>query len=456
MKLTFSILINNNVSDTYEISNIYKDDTIENIKFKLSNEIENKNIKQYYFFYKRRKVLNPYDVYNQLSLNDTILIDKKTFTIFCINHNIKISEDKPYYTLEDILQLNIEGDIDVNEPIGIEEGNYIINPFENIFNYQENISTTSNSLLLDYPQLDTIYVCFAKNVLAYSEKQKLIIENVFNIYYPYLFQEKAFSNAQLVNEFFDNYTEYNNTIDLHHNLFINSKELQTTEKGLHSLYFVLYTKQAFVFPIDIFFKLLQSSSEYPYIKLNQGRKQENIFRLYAPYVSLNGNKAPYFDKGKLNRFKNIIKKIEVISYVIEYDKYQIIIEIDTNGYIYYSISDLKLASIEDIELVINDTINPLINKLIHFFDPSEKIFNKFIKLQNDSIDIIDMKYKYLFPKVKTTVSKFIKCFSSVFNLIEEKEITKLRYKRVSSFNKLDSEQAYLIDLMNLQIPRDII
>ena len=80
MNLTFSILINNKVANTYEVSNIYSDDTIENIKFKLSNEIENKNIKQYYFFYKRKKILNPYDLYNQLSVNDTILIDKKTFT----------------------------------------------------------------------------------------------------------------------------------------------------------------------------------------------------------------------------------------------------------------------------------------------------------------------------------------------------------------------------------------
>ena len=456
MNLKFSILINNTVSDNYEISNIYSDDTIENIKFKLSNEIENKNIKQYYFFYKRKKILNPYDLYNQLSVNDTILIDKKTFTIFCINHNIKILEDKPYYTLEDILQLNIEGEIVVNETIGIEEGNYIVNPFENIFNYQDNVSTTSNTLLLDYPEIETIYVCFAKNVLEYSQKQKLIIENVFNIYYPYLFQEKIFSNEQLVNEFLDEYNEYNKIIDLQHTIFNDAKDLHTPDKGLHSLYFVLYTKQPFVFPIDIFFKLLQSSAEYPYIKLNQGRKQENIFRLYAPYVSLSGNKAPYFDKSKLNRLKNIIKKIEVISYVIEFDKYQILIDIDTNGYLYYTISDLKMASLEDIEVIISDTINPLINRLIHFFDPSEKIFNKFIKLQDESIDIIDMKYKYLFPKVKTTVSKFVKCFSTIFNLIEEKEITKLRYKRVSSFNKLDSEQAYLIDLMNLQIPRDSI
>ena len=72
MNLKFSILINNTVSDNYEISNIYSDDTIENIKFKLSNELENKNIKQYYFFYKRKKILNTYDLYNQLVLEISI------------------------------------------------------------------------------------------------------------------------------------------------------------------------------------------------------------------------------------------------------------------------------------------------------------------------------------------------------------------------------------------------
>ena len=81
MKVTFSILIDNDVTNTYDID-VYNDDTIENIKFKLSNSIANKNIKQYYFFYKRKRILNPYDVYKQLSENDTILIDKKSFYIF--------------------------------------------------------------------------------------------------------------------------------------------------------------------------------------------------------------------------------------------------------------------------------------------------------------------------------------------------------------------------------------
>jgi len=333
MKVTFSILIDNNVSNTYDID-VYNDDTIENIKFKLSNSIANKNIKQYYFFYKRSRILNPYDVYKQLSENDTILIDKKTFYIFCINHNLKSVSDKPYYNLDDVLQLNFEGENEVNEPIGVEQGNYVVNPFENIFNYTDNNSTTSNKLLLDYSDVNTIYVCFAENIMEYSQKNKLVLENIINVYYPFLFQDKIFSIEQLKPEFFDSYVDYNNMIDLHHKTYDESEPFHSKETGISSIYFVLYTKQPFVFPIEIFFKLMQSTIDYPYIKLNLGKKQENIYRLYSPYVSLNGNKAPYFDKAKLMKFKNLIKKNEVISYVVKFETFQILLEIDLNGYIY--------------------------------------------------------------------------------------------------------------------------
>jgi hypothetical protein len=156
------------------------------------------------------------------------------------------------------------------------------------------------------------------------------------------------------------------------------------------------------------------------------------------------------------RLKNIIKKNEVISYVVEYGAYKIIIDIDVNGYIYYNINDLKLLKIEEINKIVVDTINPLIEKLIHYFDPSEKIFNRFIELENDTVDIIDMKVKYLFDRKKTNIHKYIKCFSPVLNLIDEKDTIKLRYKRVSNFNKTDSEQTYLIDMMNLQLPKETI
>ena len=454
--MKFSILKKNKIFQTHEID-VYTDDTIENIKYKLSLVLDSKNIKEYYFFYRRETVLNPYEVYKQLTENNKVLLDKKKFVTFCLNHNIRVDTDKPYYELDDVLELKLGGIQTVNEPIGIEKGIFVVNPYDNIFNYYENIPTASNTLLLDYPEVDIIYVCLAEHMYPYISKNselKLEIEHVVNVYYPYLFEERILSPDQFKKEDYSQYNDYNETIDFHHVKYQEQPELHTEEKGITSLNFVLYTKQYFEFPIEIFFKLVQSTMKYPYIKLNPGKSHENIYRLYAPYSSLNGNKSPYFDKSKLNKYRALIKKPDMVSYVIENEKVQIILEINTKGHIYYTMNEIKFLSIDEIEAIINGSINPLIEKLIHFFDPSEKIFNKFTRLNHESIDIIDMAYKYIYPKKgKLEVSKFIKCFSPIFNLIDEKDIIKLRYKRVSNFNVTDSQQAYMIDLINLQTPR---
>ena len=52
--------------------------------------------------------------------------------------------------------------------------------------------------------------------------------------------------------------------------------------------------------------------------------------------------------------------------------------------------------------------------------------------------------------------KYIKCFSSIFNFVENRERTRLRYKRVSNFNELESMDAFLVDLINQQQTRDYI
>jgi hypothetical protein len=138
MNISFVILsMNNEVIDKH-ILEIFNDDSIQQIKYKLSTVITNKNIKSYYFFYKKLKLINPYDVFKSLSLNDTILIDKKKMDIFCNNHNIELTLDKPYYNLDDVLQIVNKTEYLVNEPIGIDNSNFIINPFQNIYNYTSN------------------------------------------------------------------------------------------------------------------------------------------------------------------------------------------------------------------------------------------------------------------------------------------------------------------------------
>ena len=184
MNISFSILSpNNDVIDKHDIQ-LYNDDSIQQVKYKLSTLITNKNIKTYYFFYKRVKTINPYDVFKMLSLNDTILIDKKKLDIFCNNHNIDLTIDKPYYDLDDILQLLNKTEYLVNEPIGIDNTNFIINPFKNTYNYTSNSSTNTSNILLDYPFIENIFVCFADDIIDYSRKTNLVVENIFNVYYP--------------------------------------------------------------------------------------------------------------------------------------------------------------------------------------------------------------------------------------------------------------------------------
>ena len=258
----FSILKNNKVSESHDVD-VYKDDTIENIKYKLSQFILSKNIKEYYLFYRRKVELNPYEVYKQLTNNNKILLDKKKLVTFCLNHNIPNPIDKPYYELDDILELKIDGSHMVNHPIGIENGIFIVNPYDNEFQYYENIPTSSNTLLLDYPEVTTIYVCLAEDVYRHILKNKMEIEHVVNVYYPYLFEEQIFTVDQFTKETYDQYKEYNEMVDFHHLKYKDTPELHSEQKGITSIYFVLYTKQYFDFPIEIFFKLVQSTMKYP-------------------------------------------------------------------------------------------------------------------------------------------------------------------------------------------------
>ena len=68
--IEFLILKGESEIETHVIS-IYEDDTIENVKNKLSLRIDVKNIEHYYLFYKKREILNPYDIYKKLTLNNT-------------------------------------------------------------------------------------------------------------------------------------------------------------------------------------------------------------------------------------------------------------------------------------------------------------------------------------------------------------------------------------------------
>jgi chemotaxis protein histidine kinase CheA len=442
-----------NKKETPITLDVHIDDTIDNIKNKLSRVLD-KDINHYYLFYKKRKVINPYDIYNKLSLNNTKPIDNQMFVSFCMNHNIK-PEEKDDYDIDDFLKLNLS-EVEVNEPIGIENKSFIVNPFDNIFNYYENVQSASTSLLMNY-NARKIYVCLAEDVYPYLESSGLELEHTINVYFPYLFSEKKFKLDS--GKFVDKYLKYDEMIEFHHKIF--DSELATKQMGVSSINLVIYTKQSFIFPSEIFFRLLQSTNDIPLIKLNPGKKQENIYRIFSPKMSDNGNKVPLLKKKRILKIMNTCKKENTLYYIIDHihkeKTIHVIIEINREGHIYVTLDDLELFNFRDIEQIIKETTDLILVKLSEYFDPSNKIFNTFETLIDESVEIIDLKFKYVFKRQsKLELDKYIKCFSSIFNFVENRERTRLRYKRVSNFNELDSMDAFLVDLINQQQTRDYI
>jgi hypothetical protein len=49
-------------------------------------------------------------------------------------------------------------------------------------------------------------------------------------------------------------------------------------------------------PIDVIFKLIHATQEFPLIKFNPETRQENIYRLYTEQLTADGRKIPFLNK----------------------------------------------------------------------------------------------------------------------------------------------------------------
>jgi hypothetical protein len=280
-----------------------------------------------------------------------------------MNHNIT-SEEKDEYDIDDFLKLNLS-ELTVNEPIGIENKSFIVNPFDNLFNYYENAQSLSTLLLMNYNP-KKIYVCLAEDVFPYLQSKGLELEHTINIYFPYLFSKNQNSEIKLDEVFTDKYLKYDEMIKFQHDIF--NPELATKDMGITYLNLVIYTKQSFIFPSEIFFRLFHSTKDIPLIKLNPGKKQENIYRLFAPKTSENGHKVPLLKKKRIIKIINSCKKENTIYYIIDTPFKDtiipVIVEINKLGHIYITLADLELLKFKDVETIVKNATQLILGKLI--------------------------------------------------------------------------------------------
>jgi hypothetical protein len=498
-KVELKEIIEKNIKVVWINDTIHIDDNIGSIKIKIMKAFSNTfSLDEIYLFCIKEEYLNPITVYQSLTLNDKIPLSKIRFDQFLLN--IRDVNSKPInyefdllnkekYTFDDVLKLDLS-----NKPVlvskilgqkiimGTDEYPFIADPFQvNEYDVllersRKELSTMNNSLLLNTGKVynNNIYLCLAQNVFSYCQEKQISSEDTSKIYYPFLFKKNisnvssllekqqylitesltfitpnTIKNFENINMFYDIYQTKKNT-----DLF----SLNKKDTGIQNIKVVIHPEYKVKIPIDVIFKLIHASLIVPLIKYNPSSRQENMYRLYANKLSLDGRKIPYLPKTVIYKLmKNIGKGKSVSVYttlVFENTNYTFICEFEENGFInIYPLNEFdKVIFIDDnfekLNTMISMVVNPLIDQIKPFFEQSGYKLNSFVSILHSNIEIRDLKLQTVYSITKNIdMNKMHGCISSVFTMESNnlKKGIEMRYKRVSNFNKHDSQEAFVIE-----------
>ena len=467
---SFSNNDNNNIDSKYEVEkhdlNIYNDDTIENILYKMCSVLDDKNINNYYFFYKNKKKANIINKSLTKEELNILLINLNIYNITLPDKDIfSINEIKEYITNtpeeEYIIDKPLNYDIDFNK--------HIVNPLLNNYNYYDKkIKSKLSNLLFEENILDNIIYCvYIEDFFEYINNNPLLsIKNTINIYYSPLSNKELFTldeinnySSDLNDKLYNKYDKYNKLIDLHNSFFINNydviKELNS-KLYLDNIEFVYYTNEDILFPLEIFFKKINCTLQIPIIKYNPGFKIENIYKLYSNKKDIYGNKIPKISKKQAKYFKENMKKNKSISLNIIFDnKVEVLIDINEYGNIFCTLKKLNynFKEIDKLNQYCKKIVDTIVQYFITLFDPTTSIYNYFNNLLQDNIKILDLNYRFDYGVIKNINIDAYKYFPGIISFNKSKDNTnKLNYKRVSSYNKMN-DLKYLIDLIKTNIPK---
>jgi len=457
---------------------IHTDDSIETIKKKIV-QVMNKTVafEEIYLFSIKPLNTNINQIYQELTQDDTISITQTRFFNFLSNispFNNQSIERKDTYKYEDLLEINLDQSLFLNIPIGqsinIEKKYpFVVNPFEVktidliLEQYsQDLISTQNKKLLLDYGNINTIYMCNASDVLNETIKTELNQESMIKMYYPFLYKLNILSFDQLTErkqELLDKskklitkqFIKNNENVDLFYNIYNEkTKELDYVSRGIKELKCIIHPLSPIKLPIDVIFKLISSSFSLPFIKYNPSKKNEKIFRLFANKQTSQGKKIPYLSKTKLTKLNDTISKEKSVGMYLTYTNDDninsiLVFEFFINGNISIKINNTTLLYLKEIETIVRNTLNPLLKTINNFIEQGGYAFLKFESF-NDNTEILNIHYNTSIAITKEfKIDKYIGCISSIFTILEN-NLTKgiiLDYKRVDYYNKMDSIDKFI-------------
>ena len=467
----------NNTNVFLSSQEIHIDDTIQMIKTKIMNEINNSSSSstssnsstdEMYLFCKTSEILYPEKVFQFLTKKRSINVTQDRMQTFLSN----IDEDidipfKEIYNYNDILQLNFGTDPHiVYKALGQkyfmgDNVNLIsTNPFQIISNdlySSRNIRSypnMDNKLLLTSGEIveNNIYLCLAKDFMKSNRFTEI---NIIKAYYPRLFDHKIYNADELKNykPNQDNKMDYFKSIDMFYDIYYESKNLKNLKylmKGITFVHFTIQPIANITIPLEIIFKLLHATESLPLIKNNISSKQENIYRLYTPNISIDGRKIPSLNKATIFNFMGSLGNTKSLSLYIKCKDENIsnlTCEIDEHG-AFTVMLKMKNASFEtQLNEIIKAQINPIIQDVNTILQ--DKKLNIFDTLRDIHVELKQMTYetKIHIKSRNINFKPYIGCFSDIFSGdLNKPEIMKImRYKRVSNFKKLNTHTAFVLE-----------
>jgi hypothetical protein len=476
-----------NMQIKFTNQNIYFDDTIEVIKFKiidfLNKEFDKICYEELYLFSCLNNPFNPINIYNLLSNNNKNKISKKNLYDFLSNIYeqytiINYLEDKDFYDYNDINELaNNIFFINEFKSIGQNPNNnfkYIINPFNNNeTNLNEKmlnsniINTNNNSMLFENNITNfTFYISIFQDILTFfnSKYQKDYFQYIIKVYFPLLNNKNINSLIEynnkhdtLLNNTFkliksSAYINKNTFIDILHDIDLKTPNINKF-LGTKKINFTIHSFLNYNISLESIFKILNSSENYPIIKFNPGKKQDNIYRLYCN----NNNKIPLLSQKDIIKYSKILGKTNTISMIvnnnnsISFKKFvkDFFLDIDITGAINIKITFTKIVKIIVIEDIIKKNVNPLIKKIRGFLinNNSIKIFESLLQ---DNVEINNIDYELLYSEPFNKLNNFNLLknhLSFLFNIVDNKstKTKKLVYKHVSNYSNENEKTTFVIN-----------
>ena len=244
-----------------------------------------------------------------------------------------------------------------------------------------------------------------------------------------------------------------------------TREHAYSDNGIRGVEFHIHQSAKYNLSLDAIFKLIHCSEYIPFMKYNPGKKMDNIYKLFISGISKSGRKIPYLPKGDIFRLIKTTARKKGVAIFIQYTysnpsvpdhkathlPIPIICEFDADGSVYVKLFVKFSFTIEEMEDIIKATVNSVLRVVKDYVEQSGFQMNLFTKFTSENIDIINVEYFAQLPITRNIeIKTMIKCISSVFNEIEGslKNGIVLRYKRVSNYNDMTSQEAYIIEMLN--------